>query len=357
MARKADWVLRTTHCVGAGTLKFRHWIPWATALVLTVGVPGTAFAQEAPTSGVRTSFTADRAELTVGDIVTLTLEVTHSAEQVVVLPRLGAKWGSFEVRSQTPARTVSNGDGTETTRQHLRVTIFAPGTFETPDLPVSVRSPDGAVEQASPPPVRLTVKSVLSGSDEQLRDIRPPSDLSIPLWKQPFARAMAALATLAALGLVGYILHRRSPRRAPLPVPVADTRTPWEVAVQELDRIERLDLPGDGNFVEHYGLASRVTRTYIYAMYLADVSRQDATDMTTDELGVAISRSSLDRKNARLAVGLLLKADLVRFSNYTPSVSEAYEDLVQARDIVDGTRPSVDESSHDSSHTQQEVSP
>ena len=265
MSRKADWVLCTTHGVGAGTLGFRHWIPWATALVLTVGVPGPAFAQEASSSGIRTSFTADRAELTVGDIVTLTLEVTHSADQVVVLPRLGAEWGSFEVRSQTPARTVSNGDGTETTRQHLRVTIFAPGTFETPDLPVSVRGARTAPSSRHHPlgggrggddsvrqrlGRRLTVKSVLSGSDEQLRDIRPPSDLSIPLWKQPFARAMAA-AWLPVGGAGSCGVHPsspRSPRRAPLPALVADTRTPWEVAVQELDRIERLDLPGEGNF-------------------------------------------------------------------------------------------------------------
>ena len=148
---------------------FRHWIPWATALVLAVGVPGPALAQEASPSGIRTSFTADRAELTVGDIVTLTLEVTHSADQAVVLPRLGAEWGAFEVRSQTPAQTVSNGDGTETTQQDLRVTIFAPGTFETPDLPMSVRGPDGTVAQVLPPAVLLTVRSVLSGSDEQLK--------------------------------------------------------------------------------------------------------------------------------------------------------------------------------------------
>ena len=355
MSRKVDWVLRTTHGVGPGTLGLRYWIPWATVLVFTLGVPGTAFAQEASASGIRTSFTADRAELTVGDIVTLTLEVTHSADQAVVLPRLGAEWGSFEVRSQTPAQTVSNGDGTETTRQHLRVTVFAPGAFETPDLPMSVRGPDGAVEQVSPPPVRLTVRPVLSGPDEQLKDIRPPSDLSTPLWRQPFARAMAALAALATLALVGYILHRRLRKRTPLPVSVADTRTPWEVAVQELDRIERLDLPGDDNFKEHYALVAGVTRTYIYAMYLAHVSRQEATDITTDEMGAAISRSSLDGKYARLAVDLLLKTDLVRFSNYAPSVSEAYEALAQAEDIVDATKPSVEESPHDGSHTQREM--
>ena len=134
-------------------------------------------------------------------------------------------------------------------------------------------------------------------------------------------------------------------------------RTPWEIAVQALDRIERLDLPGDGKFKEHYGLVAGVTRIYTHAMYVADVSRQDATDMTTDEMEAAITRSSLDRRSAQLAVELLLKADLVRFSNYTPSVSEAYEALAQARDIVDGTMPSVEESAHTGSHTQQEVSP
>ena len=355
MSRKAGQALRTTHGVGAGIVGFRHWIPWAAVLVLALGVPRAASAQEAPSSGVDSFFIADRAELTVGEVVTLTVEVIHSADQVVVLPRLGAEWGAFEVRSQNPAQTVPNGDGTETTRQILNVTIFAPGTFETPEFPMSVRGPDGNVERVSPPSVFLTVRSVLSGPDEQLKDIRPPFDLSIPLWKQPLALAIAALAIVATLALTAHILHRRSRSSTPLSVPVADTRTPWEVAAQELARIERLDLPGEGSFKEHYGLVAGVTRTYIHAAYLGDFSRQDAADMTTDEMGAATSRSSLDQKNARLTVDLLLKADLIRFSNYPPSVSEANEALTQARDIVDGTRQSVEESPYEGPHTQREV--
>ena len=207
---------------------FRYWFPLAVALVLTLRVLGAAFAQEAPSPGVRSSLTADRAELTVGQIVTLTLEVVHSADQVVVLPRLGAEWGAFEIRSQTPAQNVSNGDGTETTRQDLRVTIFSTGTFETPDLPISVRGPDGNARQVSPPPVQLTVTSVLSDPEAQLRDLRPPADLSIPLWKQPLARALAALAILAALILAVYILHLRLRGGESFPVAATDTRTPWE---------------------------------------------------------------------------------------------------------------------------------
>ena len=45
--------------------------------------------------------------------------------------------------------------------------------------------------------------------------------------------------------------------------PVADTRSPWEVAIQELDRINRLDLPGSGDLREHYTLVSGVIRGYL----------------------------------------------------------------------------------------------
>ena len=349
MSRMADCVLHIAYRVVYGSLGFRVWVPWVAIAVVAAGVSGTAFAQDTSPSGVRISLTADRTELTVGDIVTLTLEVTHSADHAVVVPRLSPEWGPFEVRSQTPAQTISNGDGTETTRQKIQVTLFAPGTFETPVLPISVRSPDTSVELIFPSPVRLTVVSVLSGPDEPLTDIRPPSDLSTPLWEQPAARAMAALAAMGALG-AGYVLYRRSRRSEALPVPVVDTRMPWEVAIQELDRIKRLDLPGNGRFRQHYTLVAGVARTYVHGMYLEDAVQSDATDMTTDEIGAGLWRSSLDRKNVRLLVDLLLETDLVRFSNYAPSVSQAYEASGQARDIVERTRPAVEESPPTGSH-------
>ena len=170
----ADQVFRIACDVVGGGLGFRVWVLWAVAATFAAAVPSVALAQDASHSGVRISLTADRATLTVGELVTLTLEVTHPSDHVVVVPRLGPEWGPFEVLSQTPAQTYSNADGTETTSQRMEVTLFAPGTFETPDLSISVRAPDGGVERVFPLPVRLTVDSVLSGPDDTLKDIRPP---------------------------------------------------------------------------------------------------------------------------------------------------------------------------------------
>ena len=339
----ADRVLRSTGDLAGRVRGSRAWVLSAASAALVAMLPGAAVAQDGSHAGVRVAFTADRADLTVGDPVTLTLEVTHPADHVVVVPRLGPEWGPFEVVSQTAAHANANGDGTETTSQQLTVTVFAPGAFETPDMSIYVRGPDGGVERVFPPPVRLTVNSVLAGTDEQLRDIRPPADLASPLWMRPAALAGAALAGLAVLVPAAYVASRRLGRRAPRPVLPLDERTPWEIAVQEIDRVERLDLPGDGRFKEHYALVAAVIQAYVRATYLEEADDPGVTEMTTDEIGAALWQSQLDRKNARLVVDLLNGANLVRFSNYTPLEAQAYEALRRARDLLESTRPLAEE--------------
>ena len=339
----ADRLLRSTGGLVGRVLGSRAWVLWTVSAAVAAMLPGAVVAQDGSPPGVRVSFRADRAALTVGHLVTLTLEVTHPADHVVVVPRLGPEWGPFEVISQTTAHADPNGDGTETTSQQLTVTIFAVGTFETPDLSISVRGPDGGVERVFPLPVRLTVNSVLSGPDERLKDIRPPADLASPLWMRPATLAVAVLATMAVLVPAGYIVGRRLRGREPQPMLPVDAGPPWEIVVQEIDRVERLDLPGDGRFKEHYALVAGVIQAYVRAMYLGNGGPPHATDMTTDEIGTAIWQSSLDRKNAGLVVDLFLEADLVRFSNYTPLEAQAYEALSRARDLLESTRPLAEE--------------
>ncbi len=322
-------------------LGLRSWVAWAVAALLAAIAPGVAAAQDGPRSDIRVSFTADRSTLTVGDLATLLLEVTHPSGHVAVIPRLGNEWGSFEVVRQTAAQPASNGDGTETTSQRIEVTLFAPGTYETPDLPISVRRPDGSIERVFPSPVSMTVASVLSGSDETLRDIRPPAELPPPTWRQPVTLAAAALAVVVVLVGGSYLVHRRRRGQHEQPAMAAETRTPWEIAVQEIDRTESLDLPAQGRFKEHYTLVAAVTKDYVRSMYLGDVTGADAVELTTDETVSAIWKSPLDGKNARLVIDLLNEADLVRFSNYSPAESEANEALRRARAFLEGTRPAA----------------
>ena len=342
---------------------YRIWLPLIAAALLAAGTFGTAVAQEGPSSKVRISLEADKDGSTVeddvkfGDIVTFTLKVTYPDDHSVVVDRLpsDSDWGPFEIRDQSPAQTIFNDDGTKTTSQTIRVVVFGTGNLETPDLPISVRGPDGTVEQVSPLPVDLTVDPVRI--DDELKDIRHQADISTPILEQPATRATAALIAVAVLCALGYLLYRRFYGQGGAPLPVVDPRTPWEIAIDELDRIERLDLPEDGLFKEHYTLVADTMRVYVQAMYLRDVSPVDAIDMTTDEIWVALRQSSLDYDDAKLVLDLLREADFVKFAKYRPAVSQAYEASGQARYIVEVTRPALqpEEASQNGTYTQQEV--
>ena len=334
-----------------------------TAALFVAGGYGTAYAQEDLLSNVDISFEADLPNVSFADEVTLTLEVAYPDDYTAVVHRLPERWSpEFEVREQTPAQTVSNGDGTKTTSQTIKVVVFGRGKIQTPDLTISVRGPDGTVDQASPLPVEVIVGSVLPGPDAEPKDIQPQADLSTPILEHPVVQTATTLTgliillgALITLFVLGYFVYRRL--RSDEGLPIVDPRTPWEIAIDELDRIERLDLPEDGRFKEHYTLVADAMRIYVQAMYLRDVSPVDAIDMTTDEIWTALRRSSLNYDDARQVNELLQEADIVKFAKFTPSVTQAYEASGQARYIVEVTRPQFqeEEPSQNGTYTQQEA--
>ena len=126
---------------GRGTCS-GQWLPFLTAFILAAATVAAVPAQTGPPPGVRVSLVADSTELTVGDLVTLSLIVSHPEDTTVVVPRLEREWGPFEVQAQTSVQTVSLADGVRTVAKQFRVTLFAPGTFETPE-PSSLGSRPG----------------------------------------------------------------------------------------------------------------------------------------------------------------------------------------------------------------------
>ena len=171
----------------------------------------------------------------------------------------GARLRSYPRPSTDGLQRRRNGDDEPADRGH---TLCAGDIRDA--RPVVIRPRSGRWGRAAVPlAAAVDCDSVLSGSDETLKDIRPPADLSPPAWRQLAILAVAALAVVAALVAGSYLVHRRLKGRDERPASVAEARTPWEAAIQEIDRIERLDLPGEGRFKEHYTLVAAVTKDYV----------------------------------------------------------------------------------------------
>lgn len=303
-------------------------VPLLLILAITLVIPVGAKAESAITASI--SAAAD--ELTVGDPIQLTLTVIHPPDYHVILPQLEAKWGEFTVASQSAGTTVSNPDGTASTSQMIDARLFAPGTFTTPSLPISISDSSGQLSEVIAEPLSLTILSVLVEGDNELRDIKPQAEL-------PYRNLLAWIVGIAVLtfGLAGaLILWRR--HRAKLSLALVDNRLPHEVALDELERIEKLDLPKMGRLKEHYSLVADCIRLYMENIYHIPV-----IERTTGEIRANMKHSPISQEVAKQFIYFLDESDLVKFSKFTPDVESANQLLAQGRHIVEKTKPAVTE--------------
>jgi hypothetical protein len=277
---------------------------------------------------------------TVGDLITLRLEVIHPADSTVDMPQVGEEWGDFEVVEQTGQDTVRNNDGTATTRKDIVVSLFEPGQYQTPPLVVTHHKADSTSEELGAPVIPLKISSVLIDGDEALRDLKPPFAMEVPpIW--PYVLAGVLLAAVAGGGMfwAGRWAYHKWWRKTPLaelaPQPVIDLRPPEVIAHAELDRIQALALPAHQQFKEHYSLVTDCLRQYIENRY-----QISALEQTTDEIQASLWRSKVaSREMAHNLVDVFRRSDLVKFARYVPPAPDAEQLVEEARGLVDATTP------------------
>lgn len=300
-------------------------LPILMLILLTTALPARA------DGSVEARLTPSQNELTVGDRIELTLEVTHPADYQVIIPQLQQNWGPFEVQGQSQATTVANDDGSATTRQTITVTLFDLGTFETPALPLTITDDRGQVMQEEVPSVSLTVKPTLAEGDTELKDIRPQVAMKTP---SALPWILTGLLMAVAVAGVGWHVTRRWRNKRTLLAPFVDNRLPHQVAFDELDRIDSLKLPEVGAFKEHYTLVADCLRAYIERQF-----RVHAFDRTTTELKQSLRGSTMSPDHARRFIDLFAESDLVKFAKLIPDREVARQLTQQARVLVELTIP------------------
>ena len=274
---------------------------------------------------VTATLSAPDGQRAVGDPIQLTLAVTHPAGYQVIQPTLAEIWGDLTVAGLSPATTVVNGDGSETTTWQIDARLFQPGAFSTPALEVSVTDGQGSLQKVLAAPAAVSIVSVLQEGDTELRDIKPQAALPLPAvwpWIAAGLAAVAAVATFAAWQM----------RRGKLGA--MDNRQAHEVALDGLNIVEGLRLPEQGRFKEHYTLVSDTVRIYVERRFGVP-----ALERTTGEIRPDLARTAMTPEVTALLVAFLQESDLVKFSQWTPDLASAHQLLAQGRMIVEATQP------------------
>lgn len=323
-------------------------------VLLLLAVTGPVVAQNSMVAEARLDSTTGT-DLTVGDPIEVVLSVIHPAGYQVIPPQLEADWGDFTVNAQSALSTAANGDGTETTTMVIDARLFAPGTFTTPALPVSITDGSGDLLQVLAAPTTVSIASILPQGSLALRDIKPQAALPIPAnwpWLAGGALVVVAITSLAIL------FWRRRPATREL------IGEPHEVALEALAHVESLRLPEQGRFKEHYALVSEVTRVYLQRRFRIPMLERTTAEVRTS-LVTALSESNVSPEVAPRVISLLEESDLVKFSSgmatdgtflaagmYAASShsglqvdrqAAAQAAMEKARWIINMTKPSTDE--------------
>ena len=274
------------------------------------------------------------ATLTVGDVVPLTLEVTHPANWRVVLPDLEAGWGQIEVREQSAPEIINNNDGTETTLQKIEVSMFAPGDYQTDMFTMNVVDTDGQSTPVNVDPISLSVASVLVEGDTTLRDIKPLVGFAQTVANTlvPIVGAILTISGLATL-LIFYLMRRPAK-------PEIDTRTPQQKALDQLEQIVDANLVQHGLAKEHYAQVSTCFR-----QYLELTLGFPALEHTTSEIANVLNQKDISAAYAFDVHSALRTCDLVVYADCVPNEQEAAKLVSLVRTVI-LTSPFPEEATH-----------
>lgn len=308
------------------------------AVVLLLVLPCLA---ALPASAQRVQARLSQDSVTVGDRFYLTIIAEHDGPVEPVFPAVSdsALYGDLEVIGRQ-ARGGGTAGGVRVDSVVYEVTTFALDTAFVPPIPVRFTANEDTFSVTSQP-LQAHVVSLVPPEAQGVRDLAPLVEFPAPLW--PWILLVAGVLLVA--GLLAYRAWRKRqvPATASGPIAPARVRTPYEEAVERLERLKESD-PADPETIKPY----YVELSDLLRHYLARRTGINAMESTTRELVRALdTRSALARDDVRRIRALLELADLVKFADARPPADRSRAAVDETREVVEHVertlyRPPVD---------------
>lgn len=272
---------------------------------------------------------------TIGDAVTLTLEVVAEDGIELSMPEFGQSLDRFTVREFVPKEGVDDQGRTLATQRYL-LELPLSGPQAIPPLliefvdrrPGQKPAPEGEdayelVTERIPFEVASVLPSEAGAELKPLRGAMAPLREPTRLW--PWLLALAALAAAAA----PYLWRRAAAARAE-----HKRRSAYEVARARLDALSQRTRPKEQDEID----AFFVELTALIRRYLEDRFEIRAPELTTEEfLQVASASPDIRETHQKFLQGFLRSADLVKFARFTPSPEDIAAALGAAAKFLDET--------------------
>ncbi|MCU0424701.1 MAG: BatD family protein [Candidatus Kapabacteria bacterium] len=308
------------------------------SIVTILTVSSSLFAQD-----VRVRAWLDTASMRIGEQTRLRLSIEHSPGIQVQFPFIADSLVSkVEVVDRTAIDSTVQENGRALQRQTFTLTSFDEGAYDLPALTFTYRKPNDQAEYSiQTQPLMLAVSGVplpqapplqdSTQAEEQdnIRDIKPP--LAVPRTFLEVAPYLVGAIVLlgAIIWGVWYWRKRRALALANIPAVLVPKRPPYEIAMEQLERLREQRLWQSGAVKEYHTELSEILRVYLEGTF--DVITLEAT---TDEILAELRAKSCPQPTIDLLATVLKKADMVKFAKYVPLPEENEQGMKIATEIV-----------------------
>lgn len=268
-------------------------------------------------------------DITIGDPVQLRLQI-EADENLHIYPDPldDSEHEHLEMDKPQVKQITSEESSTGKARYEITYPLraFATGAHTLPSITVKYTDVDGHNGSIQTPTYPFEVRSVKAPSDTEMKGIKGP-------WSVPrnwFVFLLAVSLVIIVVGVLIFFYLRRRAQPLELQPETVPQRQPHEIAYEQLDRIEELNLVAQGEMKTYHTEIAHVIRQYIAARY-----HIPALELTTQELLDRLQTEDISRE---VVQQFFTNCDLVKFARYSPTKPEAHERLEEARRIVDETK-------------------
>jgi BatD DUF11 like domain len=277
---------------------------------------------------VHLSVNADKQNVSIGDWITLHVEVRGPKDLIVTWPSFPEALKDFEFVKQGEPKTVTNGQNT-TSAVDVVVTKFDEGKYTIPALTIQYKtSKNSGTLQSNP--ISIGVAGIKVDTSKDIKDIKPPLTLGIS-WREILPYLLGAIAAILLIWVINYVRKKRK-KEEKIYQPQAPSRPPHEIALEALQKLEAEKLWQQGRIKEYHSRVSDIIRTYI-----EQTLSINAMEMTTDLILSANEIQALSQRNKSELQELLERADLVKFAKFQPLANEHETSMKNAVSFVEST--------------------
>jgi hypothetical protein len=264
---------------------------------------------------------------TLGDLITLSLRVTHPQALQIDAPAWAKSLGTYEVFASTRLPSESNGDKAV---DHFQAVLqnFTTGQQVLPGFEVAYHDPMGTVHLLKTPELSVMIAEVPPGPKDK-GDIRGIKGVIGPTAWSPWWWLL--LAALLAAGVFALWRRRRLALEGPPPPPPIPADV---LALDKLQKLAQTDWLATGKIKDYYSAISDIVREYLENAFLIS-----ALERTTGELMRDLrKKTEIDSAHQLQLREMLDMADLVKFAKFRPEAAEAIETHAGAVKFVQETR-------------------